>query len=335
MIVSSDTIIEMTPPFEITPASIQLVAAIERLLGRYEGLHHPRPAPYLRKTLRVRTVHGSVGIEGNTLTEDQITAVLEGQRVIGPRREIIEVRNALAAYDRLNEWHPERPKDLLKAHAVLMAGLLDKPGNWRKGNVGIMRGNEVAHVAPPANRVAFLVKEFLGFLLSDTQTHSLIKAAVVHYELEFIHPFDDGNGRVGRLWHTLILNQFHPLFQFVPIESIVRDRQNDYYATLSQCDRAGQSTAFVEFALAATRDALEMTLSQLAPQPITSSVRLETAREHFGKQSFARKDYLALFPKLSTATASRDLKQGLDQLQLKKTGDQSQAKYVFRSRDLD
>ena len=321
----------MTPPFDITPLCIRLLADIERLLGRYEGLHQPRPAPMVRKSLRVKSVQGSVAIEGNELTEDQVSAVLEGKRVIGPRREILEVQNALAAYDSLSEWHPERHRDLLKAHRILMAGLLDSAGHWRQGGVGVVQGSNVVHVAPPADRVAFLVQELLDFLAKDTQAHPLIKAATVHYELEFIHPFEDGNGRIGRLWHTLILSRYHPLFQYVPIESVIRDRQSEYYTVLGDCNKIGRSTAFVEFALTATRDALEMTLGQISAEPVTGTHRLETARAHFGRQSFSRKDYMALFPKLSTATSSRDLKRAVDQSQLKMSGDKSQARYEFQA----
>ncbi len=321
----------MTPPFEITPLCIRLLADIERLIGRYEGLNQPRPAPMLRKSLRIKTVQGSVAIEGNTLTESQITAVMDGKRVVGPRREVLEVQNALAAYDRLAEWKPELRGDLLKAHQVLMAGLLESAGRWRRRAVGVIQGNTVVHVAPPADRVAFLIQELLAFFSKDADTHPLVKAAIVHYELEFIHPFEDGNGRIGRLWHTLVLSRYHPLFQFVPIESVIRDRQAEYYAVLGKCNSAGNSTAFIEFALTATRDALELTLSQLATTPITGSDRLATAHEHFGNQLFSRKDYLTLFPKLSTATASRDLKGAVDQSLLIKSGEKSQTRYVFRT----
>ncbi len=321
----------MTPPFEITTSSLHLVADIERLLGRYEGLHQPRPEPFLRRSLRVKTVQGSVAIEGNTLTTDQITALIEGKRVVGPRREIQEVKNALAAYEKLDEWHPERTKDLLKAHRVFMMGLLDGEGQFRRGSVGVVQGADIVHVAPPADRVAFLVDELFGFLANDTQTHPLIKAAIMHYELEFIHPFEDGNGRIGRLWHTLILRRYHPVFEHVPIESVIRDRKKEYYAVLRDCDRAGRSTTFVKLALTATRDALELALGQISPQPITSTHRLETARAHFGNASSARKDYLSLFPKLSTATASRDLRLAVDQSLLKKSGDRSQARYLFKA----
>lgn len=319
----------MHRPFEVSSLSIQLLADIERLLGRYEGLHRPRPTPLLRRLLRVRTVQGSVAIEGNTLAENQITALIEGKRVVGPPREIREVENALAAYQRLSDWRPERRRDLLKAHAILMAGLIDSAGQWRRGAVGIVQGSDVIHVAPPADRVPFLVQDVLVFLKGDKQTHPIIKAAVMHYELEFIHPFEDGNGRIGRLWHTLVLSRYHSVFEYVPIESVIRERQVEYYKVLGQCDRAGNSTLFIEFSLAATRDALAATLDQLAPAPVTAADRLMTARQHFGGQSFSRKDYLALLQGLSTATASRDLKLAVDEGRLHRTGDKSRTRYQF------
>ena len=321
----------MQPPFTISSLAIQLLADIERLLGRYEGLHHPRPAPQLRRSLRVRTVQGSVAIEGNTLAEDQITALIEGKRVVGPPREIREVENALAAYQHLDDWHPERRSDLLKAHGKLMAGLMDRAGQWRRGAVGVVQGPNVLHVAPPADRVPFLVQDVLEFLKGDKKTHPIVKAAVMHYELEFIHPFEDGNGRIGRLWHTLVLSRYHSVFKYVPIESVIRERQVEYYEVLGKCDRAGNSTLFIEFSLKATRDALAATLNQLAPSPVTAADRLTTAQQHFGKQSFSRKDYLALLQGLSTATASRDLKQAVDEGRLRKTGDKSLTRYQFHA----
>ena len=212
-----------------------------------------------------------------------------------------------------------------------MAGLLDRAGRWRTGGVGVLKETKVIYIAPPADRVPYLVKELLNFYTADTETHPAIKAAVVHYELEFIHPFGDGNGRMGRLWHTLILSHYHPLFQHVPIESVIRERQKEYYSVLGRCNRAGHSTAFSEFSLAATHEALDRTLNQIAPITVTAEQRLETAHEHFAKRAFSRKDYLALFPKLSTATASRDLRQAVDEDRLRRTGDKSLARYAFRS----
>jgi Fic family protein len=314
----------------MTAECIRLLADIERLIGRYEGQHRPRPAPMLRKSLRVRSVQGSVAIEGNTLTDEQITAVLEGRRVTGPRREIREVKNALAAYDRLSGWNANEPNDLLAAHKVLMSGLIESAGSWRRGNIGVLDGSRVAHVAPPAERVAWQVENLLQFLAAGQATHPIVKAAVVHYELEFIHPFEDGNGRIGRLWHTLILSEYHTVFAYVPVESIIRDQQSDYYAVLRQCDRAGNSTAFVEFSLLATKRALDETLTQLIAKPVTAADRLAVARERFQNSEFARKDYLPLFPGLSTATASRDLRQAVDSGRLQRSGQKSQTTYAFR-----
>lgn len=317
------------PPFEITSESIRLLAEIERSLGRYEGLHRPRPAPQLRKSLRVRTVQSSVAIEGNTLTEEQITALLDGRRVVGPPREILEAQNALTAYEQLPEWNPASRDDILAAHGVLMTDLIKRAGKWRRGNVGVLQGTRVAHIAPPANRVASLVSDVLDFQQSDTATHPAVKAAVVHYELEFIHPFEDGNGRIGRLWHTLILSGYHPVFLHVPIESVIRERQADYYTVLRECDQAGSSTAFVEFSLNATHEALQRTLTELAPSPVTPDQRLDAASEHFLTKTFSRKEYLALFPGLSTASASRDLRKAVDENRVKKTGDKAQTVYQF------
>ncbi|MEW5854441.1 MAG: Fic family protein [Myxococcota bacterium] len=332
LIVSCDTIGIVRPPFEVTERSRGLLLVLERLLGRYEGMHQPRPAPRLRRSLRVKTVHGSVAIEGNTLTEDQVTAVLEGRRVVAPRRDIVEVQNALKAYERLPEWAPTSTDHLLAAHSALMTGLLESAGHWRRGGVGVMKGKQIAHIAPPAKRVPGLVAELLAYLERDIANHPAVLAAVIHHELEFIHPFDDGNGRIGRLWHTLILSRYHPLFAFVPVESVIRERQSAYYDALEASDRAGSSTVFIEFALEATCDAVEKTLGAVSRGPVTPEQRLDVAAEQLGTRLFSRKEYQALFPGLSTATASRDLRQGVDAQRLRRTGDKALARYAFVKR---
>ena len=195
------------PPYTHTPAIIRRVAAIGEALGRLSA-HWERGGDLrMRRANRIRSVHGSLAIEGNTLSEAQITAILDGRRVIAPPREIQEVRNALAAYDRLAEWRPEQESDLLVAHGLLMAGLLDGAGAWRRGGVGVMAGDRVIHMAPQAHRVPVLMRDLLGWLAA-TDEHPLIASSVFHYEFEFIHPFTDGNGRVGRLWQTLILSRW-------------------------------------------------------------------------------------------------------------------------------
>lgn len=319
----------MRPPFEITPTIIERIARLERLLGRIDSAPNTIPEPKLRRSARVKTIQASLQIEGNSLSEEQVTAILEGRRVAAPALDLREIRNANAAYDRLESWSPEQPADLLEAHGILMAGLIESAGHWRSGGVGVIKGSQIAHVAPPAGRVPILIEQLLEFAGSDLEIHPAIRASVCHYELEFIHPFDDGNGRAGRLWHSLILTKFHPVFAHVPVESVVRDRQEEYYRVLGQSDAAGASTPFVEFALTATRDALEDSVAQFSKQAATPESRLTAARSHFGDREFARKAYMELHSALSTASASRDLRFGVESGWLQREGDKSLARYRF------
>ncbi len=276
----------------------------------------------------MRTIQASLQIEGNTLTEDQVTAVLEGKRVIAPARDLLEVRNAIACYDKLSRWSPGSAKHLLAAHKVMMSGLVNSPGAWRSKGVGIAKGDVIAHVAPPASRVPGLMNDLLEWVRMDTEVPAPIRAAVCHYEMEFIHPFEDGNGRMGRLWHSLILHQHHSIFAQVPVESAIRDRQTDYYNVLGQCDKAGKSTAFVEFALELTLEALKQVTDIHQPR-MTSAARLAAARLHFRHDTFSRKDYLQYFPGLSQATASRDLHDAVSSRIVTREGDKATARYGF------
>jgi len=303
-----------------------MVARVERLLGRYEGLQSPRPLPRLRRSNRVRTIRDSLAIEGNTLTLEQATTILDGKRVAAPARDILELQNANAVYERLPELSPNKLKDFLKAHRILMKGLIPSAGRWRSGGVGIAKGEQIAHVAPPADRVNGLMKDLLGFAGNES-VPVLVRSAVVHYEIEFIHPFDDGNGRSGRLWHTLLLFHYHPAFEFVPIESLIRERQQDYYKVLEACDRVGNSTAFVEFGAATVEEALQRFLQNLRAEPTTPSHRIEIAVRHFESRGFSRKDYASLFPRISPATASRDLRHGVELGLLVKSGDKALTRY--------
>ena len=318
----------MNPPFSITPTILSKVGLIERLIGRVEGLDHPKPQPHLRKSNRVRTVQGSLAIEGNTLDLDQVTALLEGKKVIGRREEIIEVLNAIKVYDHMDSISPLSSKALLKAHRIMMAGLISDAGKWRTKNVGIMKGSSVSHIAPQADRVPFLMADLFLFLKDDL-THPLIRSCVFHYELEFIHPFQDGNGRIGRFWHSLLLYHYHPAFEFIPVESIIKDHQQSYYEALEKSDQAGDSTHFVEFSLSMIHRALEDFLENFSPKPLTATDRLKNAREQFSEKEFSRKDYLNLFKAISTATASRDLKQGVDSGLLTKSGSMALTTYRF------
>ncbi len=205
-------------------------------------------------------MHGSLAIEGNTLSEEQITAILDGKRVLAPPRDILEAHNALATYELMNKWAPHAESDLLAAHRLLMKGLLPDAGQYRLGGVGVMSGDKVVHMAPPASRVSILMRNLLRWL-QKTNTHPLVASSVFHYEFEFIHPFADGNGRMGRLWQTLILSQWQPLFAYIPVESLVHQHQESYYAAIRQSNSESDSSAFVLFMLERILEAINSVAS--------------------------------------------------------------------------
>ena len=320
----------MEPPFTITPLILDQISQIERLIGRIESLNHPKPQPYLRKSNRVRTVQGSLAIEGNTLDLEQITALIEGKTVIGKPSEIKEVLNAIEAYDCLADFDPYSAKSLLDAHRTMMTELIPSAGKWRRGNVGILKGTAVSHIAPAADRLPYLMTDLFEFMHSS-EHHKLITSCVFHYELEFIHPFEDGNGRMGRFWHGLFLYHYHPIFEFIPVESLIKQHQKDYYAVLEQSDQAGHSDAFIEFSLSMIRQSLSDFVDAIRPAPMTTDTRLGSAKEHFGSEQFSRKDYIKHFKTISTATASRDLQAGIANGQLNKIGSHAQTVYSFNS----
>ncbi len=237
-----------SPPFTITSSILSLVADISHVLGRLSVIDPASGNLRLRKANRIRTIQGSLAIEGNTLTEDQMHAIMEGKQVIAPPREIQEVRNAIKAYELCEQWTAHSKKDMLTAHGILMTGLLDHPGAFRTGGVGVMAGNTVVHLAPPAARVPYLMDDLFNWI-ETTDVHPLIAGSVFHYEFEFIHPFADGNGRMGRLWQTLILSRWNQIFVNVPVESIIHKHQAEYYASLSTSTRNSESTVFIEFML--------------------------------------------------------------------------------------
>lgn len=239
---------QYSPLFEITPTITDYLVKIGVQIGRLESLAHGKIPPYLRRSNRIRTIQASLAIEQNTLSLEQVTDVIEGRRVQGSVNEIQEVKNAFSAYELIEEYTAHSPENLLKAHKILMNSLIDSAGKWRSGGVGIVKGRDVIHMAPPSEKVPHLVQDLFGWL-KKTDTHPLVSSSVVHYELEFIHPFSDGNGRIGRLWQTVILAHWNSIFSWLPIETIIRNHQQEYYTTLSLCDKEGNSTRFIEFML--------------------------------------------------------------------------------------
>jgi Fic family protein len=238
-----------------------LVADIGEALGRLSASGDANQAPMLRRGNRIKTIQASLAIENNTLSVEQVTAVLDGQRVLGLPQEIQEVRNAFAAYDAMAQWQPGRREHLLHAHRLLMHGLIDDAGHYRTGGVGIYRGDRLLHMAPPASRVPDLMDELLKWS-THTDIHPLITSCIFHYEFEFIHPFADGNGRMGRLWQTLMLSQWRPILAYLPVETVIYQQQESYYAALATADQMAEATPFVEFMLAAFQTALNEATDQ-------------------------------------------------------------------------
>lgn len=243
------------PPFTITNAMIDRIAEIAELVGRL-STSQLSSSPTLRRANRIRTIHGSLAIEQNTLTLEQVTAVLEGKQVLAPPKDIAEVKNAYEIYERLDELDPYSVDDLLSAHGVMTRGLLDESGVFRTRPVGVVDGEgHVLHFGTLPQYVPGLVAELLDWVKAS-DVHMLIRSCVFHYEFELIHPFADGNGRVGRLWHTLLLSRWNPTFAWLPVESIIHDRQEDYYAAINASNDAGESTIFIEFMLDAIQASL-------------------------------------------------------------------------------
>lgn len=319
----------MKPPYQITDKILKLVVTISEKLGEINAVHLQKPPTELRKKNRIKTIKSSLEIEGNTLSEEQITALLENKRVIAPERDIIEVKNAIKVYDIIQLLNPNSIKDLEKAHGILMQGLIDNAGKLRTKNVGIIKGSKVTHLAPQGGMVKGLMNDLFSYLKSDKDI-LLIKSCVFHYEFEFIHPFIDGNGRMGRLWQTLILMQEYPIFEFLPVESLIKENQEKYYKVLEQSDRAGQSTLFIEWMLNIILQALE-NLLKTQNRTLTVADRVDLFKNIIGHEEFSRKDYLLNFREISQATASRDLKWGVEQGILEKKGEKSLTKYKYNN----
>lgn len=237
-----------TPPFKITSKILNLVAEISAKIERYAMLLEQDTELRLHTANRIKTIHSSLAIEGNALTEGQVRDIINGKNVVAPLREIQEVRNAIATYDIFPTLNPFDEKDLLRAHGTMMHALVDNPGRWRNGGVGVFGEQGCVHLAPPAERVPVLMSDLFGWL-KNADDHLLIRSCVFHYEFEFIHPFMDGNGRTGRLWQSLILSQLHPLFAHLPVENMVFSNQHAYYDAITASTAAGESTPFIEFML--------------------------------------------------------------------------------------
>ena len=237
-----------TPPFEITSKILELISNISEKIGEINYLQNNPYNIKLRKENRIKTIHSSLAIENNSLSLEQITAIIDGKRVLGNPNEIQEVKNSIQAYDLLLSLNPYKEKDLLKAHKLMMQDLVNRNGKYRTDGVGIFDGEKVVHLAPPADRVPELMGNLFEWL-KTCDVHPLIKSCVFHYEFEFIHPFQDGNGRMGRLWQTVILKEWKEIFAWLPVETLIKENQKEYYRVLGASDSEANSTKFIEFML--------------------------------------------------------------------------------------
>ena len=299
------------PPFEITEAALSDVMEISELVGKISSTQNLSTSPILRRQNRIRTIYSSLAIEQNTLSLEQVTAVLSGKRVLAPPKDIAEVKNAYEIYDHLAELNPYSVDDLLLAHRTMMQGLVREAGEFRSRPVGVVdsKGN-VLHLGTLPQYVPTLMEELVQWTESSPFP-LLIKSCVFHYEFEVIHPFADGNGRMGRLWHTLLLSKWNPLFAWLPIESIIHDHQPEYYAAINQSNAQGEGTVFIEFMLGIIKEALQEAISeQPAEKPTMQSkeeVRWEKIADFLRTNSTIQNSGVQNLLAVSSATASRIL----------------------------
>jgi Fic family protein len=317
----------MKPPYEITSSILKLITSISEKIGEVNANLLNRPSPKLRKQSRIKTIHSSLKIEGNTLTEEQLTALLDNKRVTGPQKDVLEVLNAIKIYENLEEYKPSNEKSFLKAHKNLIEGLIENSGKYRNQGVGIVKGSKVEHLAPSFGNVPYLMKDLFEYLKKSDEIE-LIKSCVFHYEMEFIHPFLDGNGRMGRLWQTLILMEKYPIFEFLPFETLISKDQEKYYKSLAESDKSGKSTKFIEYML----NVIDISISELLDfnnRTLNEKDRLDYYIS-LNKTEFTRKDYMDIFKDISSATASRDLKKGAELDLFEKIGDKNKTIYRLK-----
>ena len=327
------------PPFSITANILHAVAEISELLGRWSATHQGVLSPQLRRENRIRTIQASLAIEHNSLSLEQVSAILDGKRVLGLPHEIQEVRNAFAAYEQLSQWQATNALHLLAAHECLMFGLIDHAGRWRTSGVGIFREQQMIHMAPPATQIPRLMDDLLNWL-ATTEHHPLISSCVFHYEFEFIHPFSDGNGRLGRLWQTLILSQWRVEMGSVPVDTIIREQQSDYYHVLGLADQQSDCTVFIEFMLSSFVQALRAGIAAQSPTSLSGEMTGKVS----GKIPLAIIEALQKTPNLtipalatlinvSSRTIERHIKKLQQQGMLKRVGSTKTGHWQIESKE--
>ncbi len=314
--------------FTLTGKIFNLSGGISEILGQFKALNIVDVDPKLRKVNQIKSITSTCAIEGNSLNEQLVTDIVNNRRVIGDPREILEIKNALELYNTKAKLNYQNIKDHLKAHKILMKGLIDEAGQFRKTGVGITDGKTLIYKAPPAIEVESRMNELFDWINQEKDANLLIQSAVFHCEFETIHPFTDGNGRMGRFWQHLMLIQHHPIFRFVPVETIVHHHQQKYYNALMKAQRSHESAGFVEFSLSTIFEALKLVLEEIGTYKKTSTEsRIRAFVETFKGKEFTRKDYLSFYKGIAGLSASRDLALGVRLKLLTKLGDKRLTRY--------
>ena len=310
-------------PFKITSKIIDYISRISEKIGEINSLENSPHQVKLRKENRIKTIHSSLAIENNSLTIEQITAIIDGKRVLGSPNEIQEVKNAVQTYELLLKLNPYEEKDLLKAHSLMMQDLVSNNGKYRNEGVGIFDGNQVVHLAPPADRVPFLMADLFNWL-KTSDIHPLIKSCVFHYEFEFIHPFQDGNGRMGRLWQTVILKEWKEVFAWIPVESLIKENQSEYYNALNSSDKEADSSSFIEFMLSLLLRTIEEIIETEKKVTVKVSVKVTVNQQKIldviKENPFVTQEELAQIIGLSRKSIIQNMKKLQENGLLKRVG---------------
>ena len=311
------------PPFKITSKIIDYISRISEKIGEINSLENSPHQVKLRKENRIKTIHSSLAIENNSLTIEQITAIIDGKRVLGSPNEIQEVKNAVQTYELLLKLNPYEERDLLKAHSLMMQDLVSNNGKYRNEGVGIFDGNQVVHLAPPADRVPLLMADLFNWLKTN-DVHPLIKSCVFHYEFEFIHPFQDGNGRMGRLWQTVILKEWKEVFAWIPVESLVKENQSEYYNALNSSDKEADSSSFIEFMLSLLLKTIEEIIETEKKVTVKVSVKVTVNQQKIldviKENPFVTQEELAQIIGLSRKSIIQNMKKLQENSLLKRIG---------------
>ncbi len=311
------------PPFKITSKIIDYISRISEKIGEINSLENSPHQVKLRKENRIKTIHSSLAIENNSLTIEQITAIIDGKRVLGSPNEIQEVKNAVQTYELLLKLNPYEEKDLLKAHSLMMQDLVSNNGKYRNEGVGIFDGNQVVHLAPPADRVPLLMADLFNWL-KTSDVHPLIKSCVFHYEFEFIHPFQDGNGRMGRLWQTVILKEWKEVFAWIPVETLIKENQSEYYNALNSSDKDADSSSFIEFMLSLLLKTIEEIIETEKKVTVKVSIKVTVNQQKIldviNENPFVTQEELAQIIGLSRKSIIQNMKKLQENGLLKRIG---------------